>query len=434
MASCSRWATRATCSRPAICTRCEQVPEIVEIGISALKIEGRYKDADYVALTTRAYRKAVDEAWAGGCRSASRRARLRLEQVYSRGLGPFFLTGTNHQAVVRGPRAAPSRRADGPRGAGDRRRRCDRARRGAPRSRRSSPATAWCSTPPTGAVPEEPEEGGRIFEMSSERGRTALRQRRDPYDAHPPRRSGLAHARSRSRQSGAACTRKRRRRSASRPCSVRVTAHEGEPLRTVWTVGAVTRDGAISDALLGAAQNRAIDEEYLREQLGRLGNTPYELADVELEIGGRAVRAELAAESAAPRGGGAAAGGARALRRGHDRVRAVRLSTAGGRSPAAPAGDGHAPTSASAGAHAGATRGGARHCGPPASRSTIWISTACALRRARARAGIAARVASPRVLKPGEERIVDFLLSWTARSWCARAACWKRCAIASTRD
>src|ERR1041384_3712358 len=32
-----------------------QVPEIVEIGVSALKIEGRYKDADYVALTTRAY-------------------------------------------------------------------------------------------------------------------------------------------------------------------------------------------------------------------------------------------------------------------------------------------------------------------------------------------------------------------------------------------
>src|ERR1041384_6874857 len=42
-----------------------QIPDIVEIGIAALKIEGRYKDAEYVALTTRAYRKAVDEAWAG---------------------------------------------------------------------------------------------------------------------------------------------------------------------------------------------------------------------------------------------------------------------------------------------------------------------------------------------------------------------------------
>src|SRR2546421_3430894 len=29
----------------------EQVPEIVQMGVAALKIEGRYKDAEYVALT-----------------------------------------------------------------------------------------------------------------------------------------------------------------------------------------------------------------------------------------------------------------------------------------------------------------------------------------------------------------------------------------------
>src|SRR5450432_3978055 len=79
-----------------------QVPEIVEIGVSTLKIEGRYKDADYVALTTAAYRQAVDEAWAGRPVSVSREEKLRLEQVYSRGLGPFFMSGTNHQTVVNG--------------------------------------------------------------------------------------------------------------------------------------------------------------------------------------------------------------------------------------------------------------------------------------------------------------------------------------------
>src|SRR6185312_15254931 len=47
-----------------------QVPEICEIGVSTLKIEGRYKDADYVALTTAAYRKAVDESCAGKAFSA----------------------------------------------------------------------------------------------------------------------------------------------------------------------------------------------------------------------------------------------------------------------------------------------------------------------------------------------------------------------------
>ncbi|MEZ4606317.1 MAG: U32 family peptidase [Deinococcales bacterium] len=37
----------------------------MRLGIASLKIEGRYKSSDYVALTTAAYRKAVDEAFAG---------------------------------------------------------------------------------------------------------------------------------------------------------------------------------------------------------------------------------------------------------------------------------------------------------------------------------------------------------------------------------
>ena len=49
---------------------------------------------------------------------------------------------------------------------------------------------------------------------------------------------------------------------------------------------------------------------------------------------------------------------------------------------------------------------------PPASRSIIWISTASSRRSsAFAQPASQPRVASPRVLKPGEERIVDFLLS-----------------------
>src|SRR6195256_6293786 len=79
-----------------------QIPEMVAAGIAALKIEGRYKDAAYVALTTRAYRKAVDEAWANLPLSITAPEELQLVQVYSRGLGPFFLTGTNHQKVVEG--------------------------------------------------------------------------------------------------------------------------------------------------------------------------------------------------------------------------------------------------------------------------------------------------------------------------------------------
>src|SRR6202030_3170896 len=74
----------------------EQIPEILQIGIAALKIEGRYKDANYTALTTRAYRQAVDQAWDGRNAEISLSQKLEIEQVYSRGLGPFFMKGTNH--------------------------------------------------------------------------------------------------------------------------------------------------------------------------------------------------------------------------------------------------------------------------------------------------------------------------------------------------
>jgi putative protease len=58
-----------------------EIPEIVQLGVSALKIEGRYKDAGYVALTTAAYRRAVDEAWAGRPLTVTPLEELQLEQV-----------------------------------------------------------------------------------------------------------------------------------------------------------------------------------------------------------------------------------------------------------------------------------------------------------------------------------------------------------------
>ncbi|RMD81530.1 MAG: U32 family peptidase, partial [Chloroflexi bacterium] len=80
----------------------DDMTTIARLGVSALKIEGRYKDAEYVAITTNAYRRALDAAWDGLPADLTVADRLYLEQVYSRGLGPHFLRGTNHQAVVEG--------------------------------------------------------------------------------------------------------------------------------------------------------------------------------------------------------------------------------------------------------------------------------------------------------------------------------------------
>jgi collagenase-like PrtC family protease len=105
----------------------DQVEDLVRAGVSCLKIEGRLKDENYVAATTRAYRNAVDDAWdkimkerGGDAESiASPRSRLlesnvtvsklELAQLFSRGqdetndgLTSGFFEGSQHQRLVRG--------------------------------------------------------------------------------------------------------------------------------------------------------------------------------------------------------------------------------------------------------------------------------------------------------------------------------------------
>ena len=43
----------------------ERIPDLIKAGVSCFKIEGRLKGPEYVAVTTAAYRWAVDSAWAG---------------------------------------------------------------------------------------------------------------------------------------------------------------------------------------------------------------------------------------------------------------------------------------------------------------------------------------------------------------------------------
>jgi putative protease len=376
-----------------------QVPEIVDIGITTLKIEGRYKDADYVALTTAAYRRAVDEAWAGRNLQIDRAAELRLEQVYSRGLGPFFLTGTNHQAVVQG--RAPRHRG---------------VLMG--RVRKVSDAGVWIDPseahrvsplkPGDGVVfdaadwrsPEEPEEGGRIFEIQNGElrfGNGAIQPDRIHrgdliWRTHDPDIDKAARVYTETTTP-----------LHKQPVNVRITAREGEPLRTVWTVSSVSIavDGA---APLGAAQHRAIDEAYLRAQLGRLGNSPYELAKIELDIAGapfapssmlnqlrRDAVELLQAAQAAPR---------------HVEIHQIAPELA----PVPPAA-GHPDSTLHLLVRTPEQLRAAIDLHPAS--VTLDYLDLYGLRPSIQQAldcGISVRVASPRVLKPGEEKIVDFLL------------------------
>jgi U32 family peptidase len=380
-----------------------QIPEIVRIGISALKIEGRYKDVDYVTLTTRAYRQAVDEAWAGLAPSLDRAGELRLEQVYSRGLGPFFLSGTNHQAVVNG--RAPRHRGV----------LMGRVSRVSHNGISIAPAEAHAVSPlkpGDGLVfdaagwrsPEEPEEGGRLFQVAAREGDLELSFANGAIDSRRIRRGDLVWRTHdpeidkavRPYLDPMAPVRKQ-------PVAVRVIAREGLPLRSEWTVGQ-TSVVVESASPLSAARNHGLTADFLREQLGRLGATPYELAGLELEIEG----SPFAPSSLLNQ-----------VRR--DAVEQMQQRQGQRRIDTFPAA--WQPVEARA----------AQSGEPPVLhllvRTPEQLDAALELRPAsitldyldlyglkpslecvRA-AGLQPRVASPRVLKPGEERIVDFLLS-----------------------
>jgi len=196
--------------------------------------------------------------------------------------------------------------------------------------------------------------------------------------------------------------------------TVTVTAHEGAPLQVCWQLAGRPEISVTvqSPEPLPAAQKRALDKQYLQQQLGRLGNTPYVLRELILDCTG----APFAPASLLNQ-----------LRR--DAVEALIKSQSQpvARTICAPQ---RVIDKRLAGvALAGATDSAAN---PPhlhlLVRTPEQLDAALAIRPASITldylelyglrssvervqaAGIAARVASPRVLKPNEQRIVNFLL------------------------
>ncbi len=385
----------------------EQVPEIVRMGVAAMKIEGRYKDAEYVALTTHAYRKAVDQAWAGHDVTISAAGKLQLEQVYSRGLGPFFMTGTNHQAVVRG--RAPRHRGLGMGRVA--RVDADRVVIETAGAHRIAPLKAGDGVVFDAAdwrSPQEPEEGGRIYQVEAAGGGLVELQfgngtirfdRIRPGDlvwrTHDP---DLDRAARPFLEPAAPVARQ--------PVEVRVAAEEGAALMAEWSLAKRPELSVTvkSSGPMGRAQNRGITLDAVREQFGRLGNTPYELKEVKVEITGApfvpaSVLNQLRREAV------------EALQELQARAPVIVVRT-------------HRPESGPAGAGSPGEAqlhvlvrtpeqlDAAIDLGP--SSITLDYLDLYGLRPSIERvksSGIAARVATPRVLKPGEDRILSFLRS-----------------------
>ena len=136
--------------------------------------------------------------------------------------------------------------------------------------------------------PEEPEQGGRIYEVAAKGRNLELRFGNGAVDfnqiragdlvwrTHDPDVDKLA----RTYLDPATPVRKQ-------TVHVRVQAREGEPLWTEWSLDAHRRVTVSSSQTCGSAQNRPLDEALLRDQFSRLGNTIFALGSLDFDAEGR---------------------------------------------------------------------------------------------------------------------------------------------------
>ncbi len=84
-----------------------EIPKLLESGVTSFKIEGRLKSPEYVAAVCQVYRKAIDAALAEADHDDDQKShvadaadRYQLEMAFSRGLYSGWMYGVNHQELV----------------------------------------------------------------------------------------------------------------------------------------------------------------------------------------------------------------------------------------------------------------------------------------------------------------------------------------------
>jgi putative protease len=271
----------------------EDIGDLMEMGIASLKIEGRLKSPNYVAATVQSYRAAVEQVLAGEAPLMDDATREKLEMTFSRGFTGGYLHETNHQAVVEG--SFPKKR-------GLLVGRVTRVARGGVYIDAISPLRAGDGVVFDDGHPERTEEGGRVYTIDLE-ARPVIPVKEYHPTEHGPRSIYLRFGEGKINWDRVAPGQKvwktsdpalDRALEASwqgdlthrRPIDAVVRGAVGEPLRLTL----LEADGAAVTVLDSAPADEALKhplaEPVLRDQLGRLGGTPFELRNLTIELAG----------------------------------------------------------------------------------------------------------------------------------------------------
>jgi putative protease len=262
------------------------VERLVELGVASIKIEGRLKGPAYVAATTELYRAAVDAAEAK-LPPPGDELRRRALATFTRGSGPGFLGGIDHQRLVEG-RACDHRGLELGRAQGlvrERGRALLRIALDAPLSRGDGILVE-------GGREGAGELGGRVWSIV-QRGQEVERVEAGEvlvWLGPDKRVDEVVPGRRVHKNDDPSLEKAVLAKLASDPVRVRldlsVRASVGQPL----VVEAVAADGrrarVLSEQPLEAAQKAQSAEGVVREKLGRLGDTPFSLGELSVELGG----------------------------------------------------------------------------------------------------------------------------------------------------
>ncbi|MBS2017521.1 MAG: U32 family peptidase [Deltaproteobacteria bacterium] len=265
------------------------VPELARIGVVSLKIEGRLKGPEYVGATTRLYRRAVD-ALAGEASPPSESERIAALQTFTRGSGPGFFPGVDHQRLVEGRACDHRGLAIGALRGIDTRHFRGRA---ALVVELGMDVARGDGVLVEGGLGGEGEVGGRVWGIvvggreveSAARGETAwlwlgpdvaLR-----VDAAPEgRRVFRTSAPSNDKAILASLASSPRRARLD----LRIAGAIGEPFVLEGTTSSGAYARVTGDATIEAASKAPLDEAAIREKLGKLGETPFALGALTLAL------------------------------------------------------------------------------------------------------------------------------------------------------
>jgi putative protease len=256
------------------------IEPLVRLGVACFKIEGRLKSAEYVANTTQTYRAALAAALEGRPFTLSRAGQLDLAQSFSRGLTHGFLDGVNHQVLVQG--RFPKSRG---------------VRVGAVVGKTGRGVLVELAEDVEGLIkpgdgvvfdegrPEQDEQGGRVYAVSPRGRRVELVFGRGSVNLAAVSVGSLVW-----KTDDPALRRRLERtyaqdRPAARmPVTVRVSGRAGAALAVSVRDDAGNEVQVSWPGPLPEARKHPLTVEILREQFGRLGETPFELAGVEADL------------------------------------------------------------------------------------------------------------------------------------------------------